>query len=146
MLSAAIEPNDQVTLAALAVISMLAAGLVFVVKGYRESRAANNAVNHTEFGEKRLFDRVVDLGKSVDHLIETQTEFQKLGWGHLPSDMADAPALTETIRSVQRADEDMVRMFEAFEARNVEEHARIMETLRSHIEWEESQKYSRPDE
>ena len=87
---------------------MLTAALVYLVKGYANSKqaaeqatAANAAVNG-EGPEHRLWDKVNRIEHALNGLIAAQEDFAKHGWTNLPSDISDAVALTDKIRTLER--------------------------------------------
>jgi hypothetical protein len=57
------------TIGLLAVLLMMMASvLVYVVRTYTQARAANRAVNDTEPGDHRLYDRVAAIGERLDRI------------------------------------------------------------------------------
>ena len=131
--------HDQIILAALAIISMMAASLVYLIRtssnaktAAQQSTAANKAVNDTTFGEHRLYDKVTHLDEKVSKLVATQEEFATHGWGNLPPDIGNAVNLTGTIRELQHAHVDIERKIDS-----------ILAELREHVEWEMKEKYGK---
>ena len=134
----AAEPSTGMTAALITVILMLAGVLVFVIRTYTEAKAANRAVNNVGPGEHSLWDQLANIRDDVLELVEAQRDFAKRGWQTLPDDIGTAARLTETIRVLQAND-----------ARNVEDHERIVsalaeinEAFRAHDGWERQHKYS----
>ena len=129
----ALADHDQIVLAITALASMLAASLVYLVKGYgniktaaTEAKAANAAVNGVG-PEHRLWDKVNRIEQSVDRLVSFQTDFERHGWGNFPPDIDDAVSLTGTLREM-RHDIDQIRAL-----------------LTEHVQWEMSVKYPLPE-
>jgi len=139
--------HDQIVLAIIALASMLAAALVYLAKGYgnskiaaEQSTAANRAVNDIGPGDHRLYDKVTMIAedthtnrKAIEKLIANQEQFDAHGWENLPQDMDDAVSLTEKIRGLERGRDS-----------NAEKIDQILAELRQHVAWEMAEKYPRP--
>jgi len=117
-----ISGDDQIMLAIVAVLGTLIATFAYVVRngGYartaaQQSTQTNAAVNHTEYGEHRLYD-------VVKRIEQKQDEFDRK-WGNLPAEMGDAVGLVEMIHG-------MDKRISAIQAQLIE-----------HVEWEMNVKY-----
>lgn len=131
---AAVEDHEQVMLALIALVATAVATLAWVIRNSRviragagdaavaaeQSTAANAAVNHVEFGERRLYE-------IVSHIEAKQDEFDRK-WGNLPTEMGDAVGLVGLLH-------DMSQRIDAIQAQLVE-----------HVTWEMSVKYPGPHE
>ena len=126
------ETNDQIILALIALVGTSIAALVFIIRNSKiirdgagdaavaaeQSTSAASAVNHVEFGERRLYE-------IVRHIESKQDEFDRK-WGNLPAGMGDAVALTELLHDMSgRID-------------------KIQTDLVDHVRWEMSQKIYTP--
>lgn len=128
--------HDQIVMALIGVVAASVAALVFVIKNGRDIRAgasdaataatqataANTAVNNIGPGQHTLYNLVSSIKDDVDELKATQQEFSKHGWVALPADLATAPALTATIRSIQAHDDLLDRKLDT-----------ILTELRAHV-------------
>ena len=136
--TAALADHDQIVLAAIALASMLAAALVYLVKGYGNSKTAaeqSTAANHAVNGmgpdqDHRIWNKVNRIEIVVDKLIAQQEDFLSHGWGNLPPDMDDAVSLTEKIRALEHG-----------QHANTGKLDTLIDELRTHVEWEMKQKY-----
>lgn len=124
------NPDAFIVGALVAVLMMLAAGLIYLVKTFKAAQGANSAVNNVGPGEHRLYDKIGFLQKGMEHLIEANDQFNRKGWNSLPQDINTASGLTEVIRELQNDHRSGHELLERIE----------IELLR-HIKWEESQKY-----
>lgn len=68
----------------LAVITMLASVLVFLVRTYSQTRAVNKAVNNVGEDEHTLINRVTHMGENVAKLVEAQEDFTGVVGGRCP--------------------------------------------------------------
>ena len=118
------DTHDQIILALITLIGTSIAALVFVIRNNslgksiaKDAAEVNSAVNHTEYGEHRLYD-------VVRRIESKQDEFDRK-WGNLPADMGDAVGLVELIHTMDR------RISE------------VHNDLLAHVAWEEAmgQKY-----
>ena len=132
----ALADHDQIVLAITALASMLAASLVYLVKGYSNSKtaaeqatAANRAVNG-EGPDHRLWDKVNRIEHTVNALTAQQEDFMAHGWGNLPPDMDDAVSLTEKIRTLEHGI-----------TQNTGKIDQVLAELRQHVAWEIAVKY-----
>jgi len=121
-----VSGDDQIMLAIVAVLGTLIATFAYVVRngGYartaaQQSMQTNAAVNHTEYGEHRLYD-------VVKRIEQKQDEFDRK-WGNLPSEMGDAVGLVELIHGMDK--------------RIVELQGQLAE----HVAWEMAVKYPKED-
>ena len=107
------QTHDQIILALIAVVATSVAALVWVIRNSRtltqtleQASAANAAVNNVGPGQHRLYQMVEHIAADVETLKAEQHDFDGHGWDHLPPDLADAVALTETIRQIQETDRE----------------------------------------
>ena len=130
--------NDNVTFGVLAAVVTGLIGMMWLlVKTLAHSKeasvqagAANRAVNDVGETDQRLYDMVSTMKEDLEVLLVAQTDFSEKGWKHLPSDIGDAPALTEKIRGLERDDKDMI------------ERLKVIQTeLLKHIEREKARDY-----
>ena len=135
--TAALADHDQIVLAVIALASMLAASLVYLVKGYSNSKTAaeqateaNKAVNNVGPGDHRLYDKISSIEKNVEHLIRDQETFDSHGWETLPQDLGTAVGLTTTIRDLQHGHKEQGEKLDE-----------IKSILVEHVEWERRVKY-----
>jgi len=135
--TAALADHDQIVLAVIALASMLAASLVYLVKGYSNSKTAaeqateaNKAVNNVGPGDHRLYDKISSIEKNVEHLIRDQETFDSHGWETLPQDLGTAVGLTTTIRDLQHGHKEQGEKLDE-----------IKSILVEHVEWEMRVKY-----
>jgi len=142
-----VDENLQVILLLGTLLSTVVAALVYLVKGYgnskiaaEQSTAANRAVNDIGPGDHRLYDKVTMIAedthtnrKAIEKLIANQEQFDAHGWENLPQDMDDAVSLTEKIRGLERGRDS-----------NAEKIDQILAELRQHVAWEMAEKYPRP--
>ena len=133
----ALADHDQIVLAVIALASMLAASLVYLVKGYSNSKTAaeqateaNKAVNNVGPGDHRLYDKISSIEKNVEHLIRDQETFDSHGWETLPQDLGTAVGLTTTIRDLQHGHKEQGEKLDE-----------IKSILVEHVEWEMRVKY-----
>jgi len=102
--------HDQVIIGLGVVVTMLATSLVYLIRTYGQARQANSAVNHVEFGEARLFDRVIHIQEEVAKLVEANNEFQSKGWATLPDEFGNAAALSMFLMELKHGQERIERM------------------------------------
>ena len=157
------QNHDQIILSLIALSATLVTGLIYLVKNYRTTKdtnlqttAVNAAVNNVGEGEHRLYDKITaihqivimnkdhldDLKIDVDELVVQQKAFSEKGWQHLPPDLRDAPALTQTIRDIQNKNSERRREHEHIQV----QLNNILIELREHVKWEMNEKYPRPKE
>jgi hypothetical protein len=128
--------STEVVLGLIAIITLLSGGLVYIVKNYNstkevlvQSTAVNNAVNNVGPGESRIYDMVLDIKLSVDKLKEDAEARALKGWDSLPSDLANAPAVVETIREIQHDIVDNLKEHERVAAENLKEHKAMTNSI-----------------
>ncbi len=146
--TAATDGEASVAIAALAIAGTLAGAIVLLVKIREQARTAasqatqaNQAVNNVAPGEEHsLWDQVAFIREDVAELVEAQRDFAQRGWRTLPDDIATASRLTETIRSLQHADERQLERYDDIDRKLSTLH----EFLRDHDRWERQEKYPDP--
>ena len=94
LVTAASKDDQQVVLGLIGVISFMATILIYVLRTYGQAKQANSAVNHVEFGEARLFDRIIHIQEVVAELSAANAAFQAKGWTTLPDEFGDASSLS----------------------------------------------------
>lgn len=114
--------SDQVMLALVALVATSITALVWVIRNGRyvktaadQATQANDAVNHKEHGETRIFEQVREIRAKQD-------EFDRK-WGNLPASIDNAVGLNDTLH-------DMSRRLDGIESQLVE-----------HIAWETNVKW-----
>ena len=95
------DTHDQIILALIAIIATSIAALVYTIRNnsigktvVKETSEINAAVNHTEYGEHRLYD-------VVKRIEAKQDDFDRK-WGNLPSDIGDAVGLVELLHGMDK--------------------------------------------
>ena len=95
------DQDDQIILALIAIVATSIAALVYTIRNNslgkaiaRDTAQVNDAVNHREFGERRLFEIVKQIEAKQD-------EFDRK-WGNLPAEMGDAVGLAELIHGMSK--------------------------------------------
>ena len=102
--------HEQVVVGLGVVVTMLAASLVYLVRTYGQAKQANAAVNHVEFGEARLFDRITHIQEVVAELASANAEFQAKGWTTLPDEFGDASSLSVYLVDLRHGQERIETM------------------------------------
>lgn len=136
---AAVDSNQQIVLALIAVVATSVAALVFVIRNTTISKVAaeqatqaNEAVNNVGPGQHRLYDKITSIEKSVTRLLRDQETFDSHGWETLPADLNTAVALTQTIRDLQNNHKSFNDKIDT-----------LISELREHVVWEMDAKYGR---
>lgn len=119
--------HDQVVIAALAVVGTLAGAIVLLVKIYNESKGANSAVNDTQKGEARIYDRVAQ----TQDMVSAQM-------GYMNAKLIE---LNQEISHLRSELQDHVEWGLAQQSHNSSAVANLHEFLREHDRWERSEKY-----
>jgi hypothetical protein len=135
--SAGIEPHDQIVLAIIGLATLLVTALVYVVKANTHAKVAaeqatqtNDAVNHKEHGETRIFEQVRDMNAKMDNVLATQAKHESYWedhhrrWGRLPEGLDDETGLVIALRDLRS------------------EITQIREDLGAHVRWEEQVKWA----
>ena len=119
---AEIGSDNQIVVGLVALLGTVIATFVVAIRNSagiktaaEQSAQASAAVNHTQYGERRLYDLV----KKIE---ERQDDFDRK-WGNLPAEMGDAVGLVELLHGMDH--------------RIAEIQAQLIE----HVAWEMSQKY-----
>lgn len=128
---------------ALTVLLVVLLGMAVKVLSYAktsayQSTAANLAVNNVSPLEPRLIDKIDHINERLLVLIEAHEDFHDRGWHRLDGDLADATKLTMTIRQLQAAADGATAQRAAIMA----DLAALDKLIRTHDEWERSQKWS----
>lgn len=128
-----------------AILGSLVAVITLLVRNAKDTKiaaknavAANNAVNNIGPGEHSLWDQVGFMREDLRKLVEAQESFAEKGWNKLPIDLADAPALTQTIRDLQNRGQALTKDVGEIKT-TVKE---LDELIREHDKWERAQKYT----
>jgi len=141
-----VDPDVTGTLTAvivaLGVLLIALLGIATKALGYSRTAAsqsgqANSAVNNIGGGDHRLYDRIEHLHERLSVLVDAQEDFQRKGWPNLPSDIGDATALTLTIRQLQAAADSDKKAHKELRV----ELADLMAFVKTHDEWERTQKW-----
>jgi hypothetical protein len=134
------NPNAFIVGALTLITVMLTAGLIYLVKTFKEAQGANteatsaaHAVNHIDPGDSTLHETVTIIARDVAMLVEAQKLFLTSGWGSLPKDINTGSGLTEVVRQLQHADmtlfEKLAVLDHAFE-----EHMKQFDKLRDRVD------------
>ena len=143
----AVDPDVTSTLTAVivalgvllvALLGIAAKVLTYAKVGAHQATAANRATNGIGDGEHRLYDMVLRMDEKLHVLVDAHEDFYDRGWHRLDGDLADATKLTMTIRQLQAATENA----HVQRASILADLAALDKLIRTHDEWERSQKWS----
>ena len=122
-----VDSEPTVALAAIAVVAALAGAIVLLVKTFNESKSANHAVNHIDFDEHRIYDRVAQ----TQDMVASHTALLNDKLDHLTKELAHVRTeLNEHIEwGLARHQETLANM------------GKVRDKLWEHDQWERQEKY-----
>lgn len=119
-ITSGLTTHDQIIASLIGLLGICITALVYIVKTYGNSKTAaeqstqtNDAVNHKEHGETRIFEQVREIHVKLDAVLATQAIHQQFWddhhqrWGRLPDDLDDETGLIIALRDLRSSIDDV---------------------------------------